>query len=298
MEQSYEKRLLEYRGLIENELMLALHSGEKLTVDEAMRYSTLGGGKRVRGVLALEFCRIFGGEKKLKKSLPTAAAIEMIHAFSLIHDDLPCMDNDELRRGKPTCHVVYGQALAILAGDALLSYAMEVMGRICAESRYLKARLVAAMLVIIQAAGANGMVAGQVQDITWEHKKADADALLYIQEHKTMALIAACAEAGGIIGGASPAMVGRLKYIGQCIGRAFQIKDDILDLTATADELGKSVGSDEKNQKNTYVSVFGIDKAQEDYTQISDEARKTIASLSFKSTTLQALADEIIKRKK
>jgi geranylgeranyl diphosphate synthase type II len=204
------------------------------------------------------------------------------------------MDNDDLRRGKPTNHKVFGEAAAILAGDALLTHAMEVMARQCAASR--SSREAKAMYAVTKAAGANGMVAGQMLDIKWEHKKADKDTLITIQEGKTMAIIAACAEAGAILGGATPAVVEKYKYLGQSLGRAFQIKDDLLDIYATEKELGKSVGSDAKNQKNTYVSVLGIEKAEADYKTLSDEARCIAASLPQKSTSLIELIEKNITR--
>jgi geranylgeranyl diphosphate synthase type II len=261
---------------------------------EAMAYSLMAGGKKLRPRLLLAVCEAVCGYYD-GIALDFACAMEMLHTYSLIHDDLPAMDNDDLRRGKPTCHIVYGEAMAILAGDALLSHAMETMAGIVARRR--SAAVANAMRVIAEAAGANGMIAGQVQDIIWEQKKAGEATLLNIQELKTMALIAACAEAGALLGRATKRNTAKYKYIGQCLGRAFQIKDDILDVTATSAEMGKATGKDERKQKNTYVSVLGMERAQADYNFFSEEARKAIASFPHKTGRLQQLAEEFIARK-
>lgn len=221
---------------------------------EAMRYSALAPGKRLRPALAMAAAAALG--EITPPVVDAACAIEMVHAFSLIHDDLPAIDNDNLRRGRPTCHVVYGEAVAILAGDALFSLAFSTL----ADIRLDAVRVVAAMRVLTQAA--NRLVAGETLDVLSEGKPVDAETLVQIHTEKTGALIAASTEIGGIVGGGSPEQIAALRTYGERVGLAFQIADDILNETGTPEQLGKASGSDRERQKATYPALYGLDKSR------------------------------------
>jgi geranylgeranyl diphosphate synthase type II len=231
-----------------------------------MAYSVFAGGKRLRPRLLLAACEAVNGAYD-DTAVGFACAVEMIHTYSLIHDDLPAMDDDALRRGKPTSHIKYGEAKAILAGDALLNLAFEAMAACVADNP--RKRTARAMAVIAKASGASGMIAGQAADMEYEGKNINADTLTYIHANKTGALITACMEAGAILGGAADETVREYARVGRNLGLAFQIRDDILDVTATLEQLGKPVRSDERNRKNTYVSVHGLERAREEYKKIS-----------------------------
>lgn len=249
---------------------------------EAMNYSLNSGGKRMRPLLLLYSTEGFGGD--INKALPFAAAIECIHCYSLIHDDLPCMDNDDLRRGKPTNHKVYGEAMALLAGDGLLNLAYEIMAaETCSNFSKEAAH---ALNVIAKAAGSRGMIGGQVVDISSEDKKADADTLIYIQKNKTAAIIKAALAAGAIIAGASEGETAKISEAGEAFGIAFQIKDDILDTTSTTEVLGKPVGSDVKNAKLTHVSIHGLKKSEDDYLRYSQKALSIVRGPGLKTGAL------------
>jgi len=239
-------------------------------VYEAMRYSIFAGGKRLRPLLLAATYQAAGGnsDENFSCAIDFACAIEMIHCYSLIHDDLPAMDDDDFRRGKPTNHKLYGEAIAILAGNALLTKAFEVMAAHAVRSN----RAARAMLRVAQASGADGMIGGQTADITYEGKQADANVLAYIHEHKTGALFCASAAAGAIFTGADEDVLDALDKCMYKLGISFQIKDDIFDLTSTDDNLGKPTGSDEKNDKLTYPAIFGLEKAQADFDRLSAEA--------------------------
>lgn len=237
------------------------------TIMEAMNYSILAGGKRIRPMLMLETYRLFGGVSKVIE--PFMAAIEMIHTYSLVHDDLPAMDNDDYRRGRLTCHKVFGEAEAILAGDALLNLAFETA--LAAENVETDKKL-EALKILAGAAGAGGMIGGQTVDLMSEGKKISFEELKYIHKLKTGALIGAACEMGAVLAGAEPKEREIIKSYAEYLGIAFQITDDILDVTADEAELGKPVGSDEKNQKSTYVTVFGLDKAREYAKSYTDKA--------------------------
>ena len=233
------------------------------SIYDAMKYSLLSGGKRVRPVLALSCCELFGGGEEV---MPFACALEMIHTYSLIHDDLPCMDDDDLRRGKPTNHVVYGEALALLAGDGLLTRAFEVALN---NSELLPNITVDALKIIVQAAGTEGMIGGQVIDMESEDKDVDSVTLMTMHLCKTGALIMAAAKMGALVGGASKEDILKMESFSRYLGIAFQIKDDILDVEGNAELLGKPIGSDKTNHKTTFVSLYGIEQAKkmlEDYT--------------------------------
>ena len=251
---------------------------------EAMRYSVFAGGKRMRPQLVIAACSGLGGD--VDPALPFACAAEMIHTYSLIHDDLPDMDNDDMRRGKPTCHIKYGSAIAILAGDALLNLAYEIMSEACCKNP----EHIGAMAAIAHASGAHGMVAGQVEDILSENKTIDESALLYIHANKTAAIIKACLEAGGILGGADFDQQAALLRIGENLGCAFQIRDDLLDVTMSTHEIGKPALSDIRNNKSTYVSMFGSERAKTDCNALVKQAVEMINRFIPRDTALIQLA--------
>ncbi|HCQ5556563.1 TPA: polyprenyl synthetase family protein [Clostridioides difficile] len=267
--------------------------GYQKTVIEAMNYSLSAGGKRLRPILTLEACKIVGGNED--EAIPFAIAIEMIHTYSLIHDDLPALDNDDLRRGRPTNHKVYGEAMGILAGDALLNYAFEVMlaGSINKENpeKYLKA-----INEIAKGAGIYGMIGGQVVDVESENKQIEKEKLDYIHMNKTAAIMVGCMRAGATIGGANSEQMEEITKYAKNIGLSFQIVDDILDIVGDESKLGKKVGSDIENHKSTYPSLLGLDKSKEIAHNLIDEAKKSIEKLSDDVDFLNGLAEYIIDR--
>ena len=267
--------------------------GYQKTVIEAMNYSLSAGGKRLRPILTLEACKIVGGNED--EAIPFAIAIEMIHTYSLIHDDLPALDNDDLRRGRPTNHKVYGEAMGILAGDALLNYAFEVMlaGSINKENpeKYLKA-----INEIAKGAGIYGMIGGQVVDVESENKQIEKEKLDYIHMNKTAAMMVGCMRAGATIGGANSEQMEEITKYAKNIGLSFQIVDDILDIVGDEAKLGKKVGSDIENHKSTYPSLLGLDTSKEIAHNLIDEAKKSIEKLSDDVDFLKGLAEYIIDR--
>lgn len=267
--------------------------GYQKTVIEAMNYSLSAGGKRLRPILTLEACKIVGGNED--EAISFAIAIEMIHTYSLIHDDLPALDNDDLRRGRPTNHKVYGEAMGILAGDALLNYAFEVMlaGSINKENpeKYLKA-----INEIAKGAGIYGMIGGQVVDVESENKQIEKEKLDYIHMNKTVAMMVGCMRAGATIGGANSEQMEEITKYAKNIGLSFQIVDDILDIVGDEAKLGKKVGSDIENHKSTYPSLLGLDKSKEIAHNLIDEAKKSIEKLSDDVDFLKGLAEYIIDR--
>ena len=267
--------------------------GYQKTVIDAMNYSLSAGGKRLRPILTLEACKIVGGNED--EAISFAIAIEMIHTYSLIHDDLPALDNDDLRRGRPTNHKVYGEAMGILAGDALLNYAFEVMlaGSINKENpeKYLKA-----INEIAKGAGIYGMIGGQVVDVESENKQIEKEKLDYIHMNKTAAMMVGCMRAGATIGGANSEQMEEITKYAKNIGLSFQIVDDILDIVGDEAKLGKKVGSDIENHKSTYPSLLGLDKSKEIAHNLIDEAKKSIEKLSDDVDFLKGLAEYIIDR--
>jgi len=251
---------------------------------DAMEYSLMAGGKRVRPQFLLLACEAVGGN--VSDAIPFACAVEMIHTYSLIHDDLPAIDNDDFRRGKPTNHIKFGEAMAILAGDALLNGAYEIMA--------LNNTL--AFKEIAKAAGVSGMIGGQTVDILSENKEISMETLLYIHNNKTGALLSASMSAGAILGGASTQTTEKIKEAGKFIGLAFQIKDDLLDIQGNSKELGKPTNSDEKNKKSTYVSINGIEKSQTDFEEFTKKAVEILDSLNLKNDGLQKLALSLLDR--
>ena len=273
---------------------LPKEEGYQKTILEAMNYSVSAGGKRLRPMLMLETYRMFGGTSKVIE--PFMAAIEMIHTYSLIHDDLPAMDNDEYRRGRKTTHVVYGEAMAILAGDALLNYAFET-----AASAFVldegNPAIGKAFMILASKAGVYGMIGGQVVDVESEGKEIDADTLKFIHIHKTSALLESAMLIGAVLAGASEQQQRTVELAARELGLAFQIRDDILDVTGNTDELGKPVGSDEKNHKNTYVALEKLEKAKEDVKRYSESAIDRLKSLPARNEFLYELIEELIDRR-
>ncbi len=268
------------------------------TAIEAMKYSLMGGGKRIRPMLMQETYKLFGGESVAVEYF--MAAIEMIHTYSLVHDDLPCMDNDEYRRGRKTTHAVYGEAMATLAGDALLNYAVETaLGAFDTDIE--KERVGKAARIMLNKSGIYGMIGGQVADIEAEGKDLYdvTDSLLdFIHEKKTAALIEASMMAGAVLAGCDNVQLNTIEKIARNVGIAFQIQDDILDVTGTFEELGKPIGSDERNGKVTYVSLHGMEKAKEDVERLSKEAIMLLHTIEGDNPFLEELLLSMINRRK
>ncbi len=270
--------------------------GYQSVIMEAMEYSLMAGGKRIRPILMCEAYRLFGGEGRTIE--PFMAAIEMIHTYSLVHDDLPAMDNDEYRRGRKTTHIVYGEDMGILSGDALLNYAFETA---CAsfdmeESSYKSVGR--ALQVLSRKAGIYGMIGGQVVDVKESGNAVSGEVLDFIYRLKTSALIEASMMVGAILAGAGEADVKRMEQIAGKIGLAFQIQDDILDVTSTTEMLGKPVHSDEKNEKTTYVTWKGIEKAKEDVERMTQGAVSELKAFPAKDEFLVLLLESLVYRKK
>lgn len=280
--------------LINDELKKYLEPRYPERLYEAMNYSVFAGGKRLRPVLLLAACETVGGD--VNDALPFACALEMIHTYSLIHDDLPAMDNDDYRRGKLTCHKKFDEAMAILAGDGLLNYAFEIMLDTVYKKRDRK--YAKAARIIAQYSGTHGMLVGQVVDMESENKKIDNKTLMYIHDSKTGGLIKAALMAGAIIGGANEDQISNFEKIGYDMGIAFQIKDDILDVTSTQEVLGKPIMSDEKNNKITYVTLHGLKTAEEDYLTLSGAAVNLLKSFGESAEFLTAYAERLINREK
>lgn len=263
------------------------------TIHEAMRYSIFAGGKRLRPTLVIATGEVF--EANEQALMPTACALEMIHTYSLIHDDLPAMDNDDLRRGRPTNHKVYGDAIAILAGDALLTQAFITLAQLEGVSAETKTRVITE---VAQAAGTvNALIGGQVLDIQNEGRAVTAAELDAIHRAKTGALIRCCVRVGAIIGGANESDLQWLTEYAEKSGLAFQVADDVLDATATSEELGKTAGKDEASQKATYVALYGIDAARQRAEQLCQEAIAAVQKIGRDTTQLEAIARFIVERK-
>lgn len=264
-------------------------------LQEAMLYSLFAGGKRVRPILAMAAYEACGGSAA--NILPYASSLELIHTYSLIHDDLPAMDDDDLRRGKPTSHKVYGEAVAILAGDALLTEAFCILADPSYGSGISEKDLLNASREIAVAAGYQGMVAGQVQDILSENAEADADTLQFIHRHKTAALICASAKVGGILAGGGADIMEALTSYGENIGHAFQVIDDILDVEGDTKELGKTVGSDEKINKMTYPRLYGLERSREIAKKLVDDAVSSLNLFSSGADPLREIARYLLERR-
>ena len=290
-----EVRVQEIEQIIKS--YLPEETGYQKTVLQAMNYSMLAGGKRLRPMLMQETYHMFGGNGR--EIEPFMAAIEMIHTYSLVHDDLPAMDNDEYRRGRKTTHIVYGEAMAILAGDGLLTYAFETAAKAFSMGGSQKTALVGrAIGILAQKAGIDGMLGGQCVDVEAEDPKVqvDMDRLLYIHDKKTAAMIQSSMMIGAVLAGAGEDDIASLEKIGYLVGLAFQIRDDILDIEGTQEELGKPIGSDAKNHKATYVSLAGMEKAKQDVEDFSAQAIDMVQKLSSKSSFLTDMIRDLVYR--
>lgn len=273
--------------------------GYQSKVIEAMNYSMQAGGKRIRPMLMVETFKLCGGEGDVV--WPLAVALEMVHNYSLVHDDLPCMDNDEYRRGRKTTHVMFGEGMATLAGDGLLNYAMEVALKAFDVEGMEPHKVSQAVRVLFRKSGIYGMIGGQCADINAEDMDRDEineELLLYIHENKTAALIEAAMMIGGILAGATDITIRTLEKIAYNVGIAFQIMDDILDVTATFEELGKPIGSDERNNKVTYVTLHGLEESKAEVKRLSEEAITLIHTLPGDNPFLEELLESMITRRK
>ena len=266
------------------------------TIYDAMEYSVMAGGKRLRPMMMYQAYKMFGGEDK-ELIEPFMAAIEMIHTYSVVHDDLPAMDNDTYRRGRKTTHVVYGEDMGILAGDALLNFAYETAIKGASAAKAAK-NAINALAILSKKAGIMGMVGGQVVDVELTGKKLDEERLDFIFKLKTGALLEASLMVGAALAGADEKYIELMEQAGLNIGMAFQIQDDILDVTSTTEELGKPVHSDEKNDKTTYVSLYGLEKSHEDVEKYSKKALSIMEELPYENQFLYTLIEKLINRRK
>ncbi len=288
----FDKQLISYIDMTTDYLEKAvpIEENHQKVIYEAMRYSLLAGGKRIRPVIALGVCEMLGGN--IEYALPFAAALECIHTYSLIHDDLPCMDDDGLRRGRPTCHVAYDESTALLAGDALLNRAFEIM-----TSAQIEPNIIVDIVKTVSGlSGTEGMIGGQVVDLDSEGKKIDYDKLSYIHKLKTGALIKAAALIGAICAKATQTEKDKIIEYAENLGLAFQIKDDILDHIGDEKLLGKPTGSDEENDKNTFVTLMGIDDATRELERTTLAAKAALSIFGEKNRFLIALADFLLER--
>jgi geranylgeranyl diphosphate synthase type II len=261
-------------------------------ITEAMRYSVFAGGKRLRPILALMSCELFFGLEE--EVLPFACCIEMIHTYSLIHDDLPAMDNDDLRRGKPTNHKVYGEGFAVLAGDALLNYAFEVMTGIINKNP--RSEYIRAMDIICRASGVSGMIGGQCIDLYSENKRIDIDTLKRMHAQKTGALITASLAVGAVLSNADQDDIKNIMEFGDAIGLAFQVVDDILDVSGSEEKLGKSINKDAEFHKSNFISFYGLEKSREIAEELISKAKSKLEGYGSRGYYLRELSDYIINR--
>ena len=288
-----KKTMNEYLNIVNDAIISYLPNTEEGSRDivRAMRYSLANGGKRLRPILVLEFCRMCGGD--YRDAIPFACAIEYIHTYSLIHDDLPCMDDDDMRRGNPSCHVVFGQANALLAGDALLTHAFDLL----AQSNLSDDKKAKAVSLLAQNAGVGGMIGGQGLDLKFENLEASLTDILTIHKMKTGALISAACILGCIAAGANEKQIEAASRYAYYLGIAFQIKDDLLDIEGDEEELGKPVGSDAKNDKTTYVTLVGEKKAEKDVRKLTQSAIKQLEIFPNKDFIIH-LSNYLISREK
>ena len=292
-----EERINKINEQIES--YLPEEKGHQSTIFEAMNYSVRAGGKRLRPLFMQEICRLFTGEVQ-PAVVPFMAAIEMIHTSSLVHDDLPCMDDDMMRRGKASTWAEYGEDMGVLAGDALMIYAFEVAAKAfneVSEADDLK-RVGRAIEILAAKTGIYGMIGGQVVDVELTGKPISEEQLDFIYRYKTRALLEASLMAGAALAGAAEEEIAQIECVGRLVGLAFQIQDDILDLTSTAEELGKPIGSDLRNEKTTYVSLHGMREAEEAVEEYSKEAVEILENLSEENEFLDQLIVSLIHRKK
>ena len=288
-----DKSIEEYSERISKALIEHLpvaNDGQKSVV-MAMKYSLTNGGKRLRPILVLEFCKMCGGDTE--KAMAYACAVEYVHTQSLIHDDLPCMDNDDLRRGKPSCHKMYGEATALLAGDALLTHAFEI----ASTADFDGAKNADAVSLLAQNSGVCGMIGGQVLDLKYEAASPSMSQLLTVHKLKTGAMISAACLLGCIAGDATEEQILAASKFAYYLGIAFQIKDDILDVTGDEQKLGKPVGSDKDNEKTTYVDIVGLNKAQEDVEKLTQAAIESLSAFE-NNEFVSSLAEYLTRREK
>ncbi|SDY89198.1 polyprenyl synthetase family protein [Tindallia californiensis] len=292
----WKNKMNEYMLMVNDalETYIGEHQSVNEEVFEAMKYSLFAGGKRLRPVFSLAVCELLG--KEPKQAIPYACALEMIHTYSLVHDDLPAMDNDEMRRGKPTNHIIYGEGIAILAGDGLLNKAYEIMIdhtlKLENPSFGLKA-----MKSIADASGTNGMIGGQTADLLNEGKKVDERTLAYIHHNKTGALIAAALKAGSYMAEVDDDEAEGWERIGYALGLAFQIQDDLLDIEGNTSEMGKPAGSDERNKKMTYPALYGIEASRERMDELTKEVQMFLKPYGEKSNFLVMLTSALMNRR-
>ena len=261
------------------------------TIHKAMRYSLFAGGKRLRPILCLAAAETCGG--KIDNALPLACAMECIHTYSLVHDDLPSMDNDDFRRGRPTCHKVFGDGIAVLAGDALLTIAFEIVSRATPTSRYNMSILLGELA---GAAGSQRLIAGQVADLEGEGKKIDMSGLRYIHENKTAAILTTSVRLGAMSANATAKELAAITKFGRALGLAFQVIDDILDVTQTSEKLGKSAGKDVAAQKATYPALIGLEKSRIEAKRLTKQAHDALTIFGKKGDALHALANHLLER--
>ena len=289
-----EQKVMEIERVLRR--YLPNEEGYQKLIMEAMEYNLMAGGKRPRPMMMQETYKMFGGNSKIIE--PFMAALEMIHTYSLVHDDLPSMDNDDYRRGRKTTHIVYGEGMAVLTGDALLNYAFETAGKAFdmePEQSYLIGK---AMQILGKKAGIYGMIGGQVVDVESAGAQIDHQVIRFIYELKTCALIEAAMMIGAVLAGASDEEVAKVENIARKVGMAFQIQDDILDITSTNEVLGKPVHSDEKNEKTTYVTLAGYEKAKEEVERLSIEAILELENLHKQNLYLMCLIEKLIHRER
>lgn len=289
-----EQKVMEIERVLRR--YLPKEEGYQKLIMEAMEYNLMAGGKRLRPMMMQETYKMFGGNSKIIE--PFMAALEMIHTYSLVHDDLPSMDNDDYRRGRKTTHIVYGEGMAVLTGDALLNYAFETAGKAFdmePEQSYLIGK---AMQILGKKAGIYGMIGGQVVDVESAGVQIDHQVIRFIYELKTCALIEAAMMIGAVLAGASDEEVAKVENIARKVGMAFQIQDDILDITSTNEVLGKPVHSDEKNEKTTYVTLAGYEKAKEEVERLSIEAILELENLHKQNSYLMCLIEKLIHRER
>ena len=291
MKEEFDRAYGESRALVEKQLEYYFQRAPKSDLTEAMRYSVMAGGKRIRPVIVLQFCRAAGGEPE--KAMPAAAAVEMLHTYSLIHDDLPCMDDDALRRGKPTNHIVFGECIATLAGDALQAEAFGLL----LSSELPAERVVTMGRLLARAAGTDGICLGQTLDMESETRKLTYEEISGIHALKTASMLIASAQVGVAAAGGSEAQMKAAMNYAAALGLAFQIRDDVLDVTGQTDELGKPAGSDEANSKSTFVTLFGVDECRRIIREKTQQAVSSLAGHFANTGFLETLARFLEERK-
>ena len=287
-----EAYLARQSALVEKTLKGLLPPARRGTLHEAVRYSLLAGGKRLRPILCLAAAEACGA--RADAALPAACAVECVHTYSLVHDDLPCMDDDDLRRGRPTCHVKFGEGMAVLAGDALLTHAFEFLAAARPPRNHTVADMVRELAI---AAGATRLIAVQAADLEAEGKKIPAARLRFIHEGKTAAMISVSLRLGGMSAGASPARLDALGNFGRSLGLAFQVIDDILDVTQPSEVLGKSAGKDIRDQKSTYPSTIGLEASRREARRLTTRAKSSLRPLGGNASRLLEIADHLLGRK-